>query len=154
MFHRLDISPGSEEVRYCSCGSFLTCRAYVPINASALAILSIAERVDRGTVTGQGAIWAKFIRAAVQVTLGASFSRRTQAVPSDWITWCTSFTVTQLLASLAVPPLLAACLTAVFVEASRTQTLTGHWVTSCAILTITQLLTTKSMETWRAGVLA
>lgn len=45
--------------------TFLTCRAYVPINARALAILSIAERIDRATVTGQGAIWAKFIRAAV-----------------------------------------------------------------------------------------
>lgn len=65
-----------------------------------------------------------------------------------------SLAVTQLLAARSVPPRLAACLTAVFVEASRTQTLPGHWVTGGSVVTLTQLLTAESMETWRAGVFA
>lgn len=124
------------------------------MQTEALAIASVAVGAAGGTLAGQAAAGAVLGRPAVRATLAAGFPRGAQAVPGGWVAGRVADAVTELLASLAVRSLLAACLAALAVEPSGTAAAAGDRVTACSMLTVAALPAARSMETRGTTVLA
>lgn len=75
-------------------------------------------------------------------------------MPGGWVAGRVADAVAELLASLTVCSLLAACLAALAMEPGGTPAAAGDGVTACSMLTVAALLAAHSMETRGTTVLA